>query len=163
MRVDNTNVLLKGNNMKALWETVGAGIRHNVPLIVAVIACVFMLTWGYGCESKVVSISDPGKKVTRAELKLEVNEEAAILEQKLVALAAKAKVKNEKLDKEDAMKASLLEIGMAWASGGAINPVGTAFTIFGILGIGAVANSREKDKVIAGNNMVKKEVLNAMT
>lgn len=149
--------------MKKLWETVGVGVRHNIPLVAAVVACIVLLGWGIGCESKVVSMNDPSKKVTREELKLEVNEEAAMLEQKLMNLAAEAKAKNEKLDREDAMKTSLLEIGMVFASGGAINPIGTALTIFGILGVGAVANSREKDKVIAGNNMVKKEVLNAMS
>jgi len=52
------------------------------------------------------------------------------------------------LDRQDAFKAKLAEIGIAVAQGGTIDPIGAGVTLLGILGLGAVADNRKKDSII---------------
>ena len=79
----------------------------------------------------------PEKKVTRPELQIEVD-----------ALLAEAKLKFEDLNRQDAFKRQLFEYAMVMAEGSSVNPVGVAVSLFGLLGIGAVADNRRKDGVI---------------
>lgn len=153
MRLDNVNVLWKGNNMKKLWNSIGAPLRHNVPLVAGILLCAVILYWGVGCESEVVSLTQPNRKVNRVELRLELDAEIAKLEQAVTDLYANAELKVANLNKQDQVKETLFKAGMIVAEGGTVNPVGIATTLAGILGISAVVNSREKDKIIAGKRM----------
>ncbi len=111
--------------------------RHNQCLSVAVIVVITALYWLYGCESKVMSIADPPAKVTRAELKIEID-----------AFLATAEIRYAELDKQDEFKQKLVEFGMVMAEGGTLNPAGVAVGLLGVLGLGAIADNRIKDKVI---------------
>ena len=77
------------------------------------------------------------KKVTRPKLKIEVD-----------AFLAEAKLKFEDLNRQDAFKRQLFDYATVVAEGSSVNPVGVAVSLFGILGIGAVADNRRKDGVI---------------
>lgn len=92
---------------------------------------------GDGCQSQVESMKTSGKKVTRPELQIEVD-----------TFLAEAKLKFEDLNRQDAFKRQLFEYALVVAEGGSVNPVGVAVSLFGILGIGAIADNRRKDGVI---------------
>jgi len=119
------------------WEKIKEWMRHNQFVATALVACVIVLVWVYGCESKVKSPFDPSEMVTRAEL---VNQIDYINAQ--IGLAFK------ELDKQDVFKQKLFEIGVAVAEGGTINPVGVGVSLLGVLGLGAVADNRKKNAVI---------------
>ena len=123
--------------MKNLIEKIWRAIRHNQCLATAGVVCIALACWIYGCQSQVQSIKIPEKKVTRPELKIEVD-----------ALLAEAKLKFEDLNRQDAFKRQLFEYATVVAEGSSVNPVGVAVSLFGILGIGAVADNRRKDGVI---------------
>ena len=123
--------------MKILIEKIWRAIRHNQCLATAAVVCIALACWIYGCQSRVQSIKTPEKKVTRPELKIELD-----------ALLAEAKLKFEDLNRQDAFKSQLFEYATLMAEGSSVNPVGVAVSLFGILGIGAVADNRRKDGVI---------------
>ena len=123
--------------MKKLKENIWRAIRHNQCLATAALVCVALACWVYGCQSRVESMRTSDKKVTRPQLKIEVD-----------TFLAEAKLKFEDLNRQDAFKRQLFEYAMVVAEGGSVNPVGVAVSLFGILGIGAVADNRRKDGVI---------------
>jgi len=125
--------------MKQVIEKVWRAIRHNHSLVVAVVACVLISYWIYGCQSQVESMRTPGKKVTRPELKIEVD-----------TFLAQANVKFEDLDRQDAFKQELVKYALVLAEGGTVNPVGVITGLSAILGLGAIADNRRKDGVIKG-------------
>ncbi len=114
-------------------------VKHNSGLAIFTLICIIALVI-YGCDSTVKSILTD-RKVTRAELHLELEQEVARL-----TLAAETAIAN--LDRQDAIKSKLFEIGIVVASGGTVNPVGIATSIIGLLGVGAVIDNKRKDNVI---------------
>ena len=123
--------------MKKSVEKIWQAIRHNQCLVTAAMVCIALACWVYGCQSQVQSMKTPEKKVTRPQLKIEVD-----------TFLAEAKLKFEDLNRQDAFKRQLFEYGLVVAQGSSVNPVGVAVSLFGILGIGAVADNRRKDGVI---------------
>ena len=119
--------------MKKLAEM----FRHNQGIAIAIVIVIAVLFWTYGCDSKVTSITKPNTKVTRAELKIEID-----------AFLAMAEVRYADLDKQDEFKQKLFEYGALFVEGGTLNPVGIVATMGTLLGIGAFADNRIKDKVI---------------
>lgn len=125
--------------MKKSVEKIWRAIRHNQCLATAAVVCIGLACWAYGCLSQVESMRTPEKKVTRPQLKIEVD-----------TFLAEAKLKFEDLNRQDAFKRQLFDYGLIVAQGSSVNPVGVAVSLFGILGIGAVADNRRKDGVIKG-------------
>ena len=111
--------------------------RHNQFLALALAVAIAFSIWLIGCESSVISPTNPPKKVTRPELNVERDH-----------VLAEFKLAYEDLAKQDLFKQKLFEIGLVAAQGGTVNPVGAGVTLLGILGIGAVADNRKKDSVI---------------
>lgn len=91
--------------------------------------CIALIIWAYGCESKVRSLVHTGRKVNRAELKLELD-----------SLIASAGVRIQDLDRQDQFKQALFDQAVLLAQGGTLNPVGLGLTVAGILGIGAATD-----------------------
>ncbi len=125
--------------MKKSVEKIWRAIRHNQCLTTAAVICIALGCWIYGCQSQVESMRTSDKMVTRPQLKIEVD-----------TFLAEAKLKFEDLNRQDAFKRQLFEYGLIVAQGSSVNPVGVAVSLFGILGIGAVADNRRKDGVIKG-------------
>jgi hypothetical protein len=123
--------------MKALYEKIRECMRHNQFLAIAVVIVVVMSIWMIGCESTTQSPLHPDIKVTRAELQDEIAAFQTKVDQAVVDL-----------DRQDAIKQQLAQIGIAVAQGGTIDPIGAGVTLLGILGIGAVADNRKKDSII---------------
>lgn len=123
-------------------------ISHNQGLFVALVICAGLLVWTLGCESKVTSLVDPVRKVTAAELDLELESESARLEAELDQLVRSAQIKQAELARQDAIKKKLFDFAALSATSGTVNPAGIITLVGSLLGIGAVVDNRIKDKVI---------------
>lgn len=138
--------------MKTVWQKLGELVRHNVPLTIAIITAACVLFWFGGCDSQTLSLTTPELKVTRAELKVEYKAEMAKLEQAVTQLQSMVVLKEQDLDRQDAFKQQLFEIGVAIGETGQVNPVGVATTLFSLLFAGSVMNGVVKDRIIKTNN-----------
>jgi len=123
-------------------------IRHNQFLATALVIVICISIWFIGCESTTQSPLRPETKVTRAELQDEI-----------AAFQTKVEQAVTDLNRQDAIKQKLAEIGIAVAQGGTINPVGAGISLLGILGLGAVADNRKKDSIIKTLQNGKKETV----
>lgn len=122
--------------------------NHNQGMFAAILLTIVSLVWIYGCESRVSSIIEPQKQITRGELNLELEQESTRLQNELVILQKQAELRFVKLDKDDEIKRQLMEFGSLAAAGGGVNPAGVLGLLTGILGVGAIVDNRIKDKVI---------------
>lgn len=123
-------------------------IRHNQGLACSILIICGVMAWTLGCDSKVLSLVVPGKKVNRQELNLEIAVERQRLEAELSNLIKRAALKHQKLDQFDAVKQKLLNFAAITADAGTVNPAGVVGLLFSVVGIGAVIDNRLKDKVI---------------
>jgi hypothetical protein len=99
-----------------------------------------LIFWSYGCESKVKSLCETGQMVNRSELQNELN-----------YIVGQAKAREEDLDKQDAVKQSLLDAVNIIGSTGSINPSGLINLAASIGAISFGLTQRQKLKVaIAG-------------
>lgn len=130
--------------MKKLWKA----IDHNQMLSVMVLVSIGIVYYVVGCQSTVRSILNPTTKLTREELKVEVDVEVRRLEAELDKLSAQAALKNKDLDRQDEIKRKLVEFGLSISTGGQINPLGVATLVGGLLGVGFAVDNRSKDKLI---------------
>jgi len=96
----------------------------------------------------VTSLVDDNKKVTAAELNLEIEAESARLQAELDVLLKRAKLKQAELARQDAIKQKLFELASITAQTGTLNPAGLLTLTGSIIGFGAVVDNRIKDKVI---------------
>jgi len=123
--------------MKTVIEKVRTMLRHNQFLAMAVIVVLVLGAWLIGCESTVQSPFNPDKQVTRVQLQNDWEGYAKDMELAIMDL-----------DKQDLFKQKLFEIGVVFAQGGTVNPLGAGITLLGILGIGAAGDNLKKDAVI---------------
>jgi len=131
-------------------------ISHNQGATLAIVICAVLVFWTYGCESKVSSILEPTLRVSREELQVEVDQEIRRLEGEIEHIVANAQAKVNDLDRQDAIKAKLMNFAAITAEGTTVNPAGVVGLLFSIFGIGAVIDNRIKDKVIKNRPLEKK-------
>lgn len=123
-------------------------ISKNQGVFVSVIICIGLLVWTIGCQSKVSSMIEPTKKVTEAELNLEIEMEASRLQAELDYLMKQAELKKIGLRRQDELKQKMLDFALLTSEAGAFNMSGLIGLVAGVVGIGAVIDNRIKDKVI---------------
>lgn len=131
--------------MSKIWQF----IRHNSGMVIGCVLCSIVLTWVYGCESKVVSITNTPVLVTRAELELEVDHFMRMAEIRFVDL-----------NQQDEFKRTIFAMAMDFMKEGKINPLAIAITLGNILGLGAVIDNVRKRTYI---NTLKGDVVNGNT
>ena len=134
----------------------GAWIRHNQGIFASVIICIALLVWVFGCQSRVASLIHPAQQVTRAELTLEIEQEAKRLEAELELLHKQAGLKFAEFDRADALKKGLFEFMALTAQTGTFNPAGLIALTGSIMGFGAIVDNRIKDKVIKNRPLAEK-------
>ena len=139
---------MKGNKMSNICANISKGIRHNQGEFVAILICLGLLVFSYGCQSRVESLIKPERLVTRAELMLELEAEQARLAGELTMLTKSAEAKFAELDRKEEIKSLLLNFGMVASETGQVNPAGIIGLLVSILGVGAIVDNRIKDKVI---------------
>lgn len=130
-------------------------ISHNQGTFVSMVVIFGLTIWTFGCKSKVNSMMDPNKRVSRDELKLEVDVMISRLETELDLITQQALLKFHDLDRQDAIKKKLFDFAAITLEGQTVNPAGLAGLAFSILGIGAVIDNRIKDKVIKNRPKAK--------
>jgi hypothetical protein len=89
--------------------------------------------WTYGCESQCKSLVNPEQLINRSELQNELN-----------YLIGIAKSREENLDKQDAVKQSLLDAANVMGTKGTINPSGLINLAASIGGISFGLTQRQK-------------------
>jgi len=149
-------------------------VDHNRWLVVCLVIAAVAVGGLIGCQSMTASLVEPGRKVTRAELAQEVATIRSTVEQKRIAAVAAVEVVNAEvagvneqitnaaadLDLQDAMKCEVLDVIADVATTvtaglvpGAAQYIPTAVGIIGLLlGFGAMADNRRKDKIIAASS-----------
>lgn len=120
-----------------IFKQLSTFFNHERYESIAIVIAAGLLFWFYGCESKVPSIKNPERLVTRAVLKMEID-----------SILQMGEYRYNQLDQQDAIKDALLANAMLVASGGTVNPVAVITGIAGILGIGATVDNVRKRKEI---------------
>lgn len=119
--------------MTKIW----AFIRHNSGIVIGSILAIGILAWSYGCQSKVVSITNTPVLVTRAELELEVDH-----------FLKTAEIRFIELNLQDEFKQTFFAMAIEFMQSGKINPIAIALTIGNLLGLGAVVDNVRKRTLI---------------
>ena len=101
--------------------------------IVIVLVTAGMLIFMYACESKVESLNDTRRLVTRVELQIELEH-----------ILSLAKVKMVDLDKQDEFRAIILQNALILVQGQPANPVGILTAVAGIYGLLSASNTAVK-------------------
>lgn len=115
--------------MKQIW----AFIRHNSGVCIGTLLCFAMLFYAYSCQSMVISLVNPQLRITRSQLVAEVE-----------AVLVAAETKFEDLDRQDLVKDTIFNSVFDLAQGKAINPIGIALSLAGVLGVGAIGDNIRK-------------------
>ena len=99
-------------------------IKRNSGAIIAGIVCVGFLIYVYGCEPKVASLGDRNRLINRQELQLELDQ-----------FITMAQIRMADLDKQEELRAIILQNALILVQGQPYNPFGiiTAFAaVYGI-------------------------------
>ncbi len=118
-------------------------LSKHWPSVLALAFGVFLIFYGQGCESKVPSLLDPSRKVTRSVLDLELDQ--------LVNLA---KLRKLSLDRQDSLKRLIAENAIILLEGSPANPLGI---LTGFLGLYGLAQGSKNIKTAVKNGIAKKK------
>lgn len=113
-------------------------IKKHIPLLITVLITVSTLIFIYGCESKTQSLLNTNKRINRQELQLELD-----------TIMALAQVRGVDLDKQDRLRAIILENALILVQGQPFNPFGaiTGFAaLYGLTQAGSNITKVVKDK-----------------
>lgn len=116
--------------------------NHKRIIIVYAVTCGVLL-YLYACESRVRSLNNDKRLVTRAELQAELN-----------ALIDKAEIRFASLDRQDKLRQIILNNAMVVVQGQPFNPAGLITAVAALYGVtqatgktaGAIKNARDKRK-----------------
>lgn len=103
-----------------VWEW----IRKKSNIIITVLACIAFLFYCFACESKTGSLIDRTRRVNRQELQLELNQ-----------FIGRAQIGMVDLDKQDQIRALILQNALVLVQGQPANPIGILTGIAAIYGI----------------------------
>ena len=121
-------------------------IKKHTTILITVLACVGFTIYCYGCEPKVASLTNRSRLINRQELQLELDQ-----------FITMAQIRMVDLDKQDQLRAIVLQNALILVQGQPLNPVGLITAIAAVYGISqgghnvktAVQTARKKRK---GNN-----------
>lgn len=95
----------------------------NWPKTVALIVLTVLLFWGYGCPSRVKSLTNPDILVTRPELQIELDR-----------IIATAEFRMADLDRQDAFRDIIFKNALLVVETGTLNPAGIITLLLGLYG-----------------------------
>ena len=99
-------------------------IKKNKTIVISILVTISVVVFLYGCESKTRSLSMPDKKVSRIELQYELDQFIRLAELGMVDL-----------DRQDALRAIIIQNALMVVQGQPFNPFGliTAFAaVYGV-------------------------------
>jgi len=107
--------------------------NHERYQTISIIIAAAMLLWFYGCESTCQSLLDPGAKVNRVGLQMELD-----------IIVARAEAGIQDIEKQDRLKDMVLQQAITAGQAGTVNPLALITSIGAVLGIGAGADNVRK-------------------
>lgn len=116
-------------------------LKNNFFICLALAISICIVSWFYGCESKVRSLDDPKIFVSRVELEAELTSHLNTVETQLDLYIQRTDSKFLQLDRQDAIKKTVLGFLALYAETGTINPGGIISVIIGLLGTGAIVDN----------------------
>ena len=119
--------------MKTLWKA----IKHNHMLVHGIICSVIILLAITGCEPKTRSLLNKNRKVTRAELNIELD-----------TLLSTAELRTRDLDRQEQLRDLIFQSALQVTQGGQLSIPGLLLALGNIVGIGAIIDNRRKDSII---------------
>jgi len=128
-----------------MWEWIKKNHKAIITAIVSVVICF----WLYACESQVKSLDGSNRLINRAELQLELD-----------SFIYSAQLRMLSLDKQDALRAIVVENALIVMQGQPFNPVGLLTAVLGIYG---TVHATSKVTRYAKNIKVTKKVNNGTT
>jgi hypothetical protein len=99
-------------------------LSENWPKLIAILLLTAFLFWGWGCPSRVPSLLDKQKQVTRPELQVELDQ-----------IIATAEFRLADLDRQDRFRDLIFNNAMLMVEGGTLNPVGILTGLAALYGI----------------------------
>lgn len=133
--------------LNKIWKV----IKHNHVFVGSLVVCVILTIWFYGCQPQTASPFDPDTKITREQLDIDVK-----------AMADKIALAYMDIQKQEQIRAAILNAGLAYIKGEGLNPIGLVTTLTGILGLGAVLDNRRKNSVIVSKDNALKQYHDAV-
>ena len=101
-----------------------AWIKKHKTVLITVLVCVGLLFYCYSCESKVCSLTDRTRMINRQELQLELDQFIGMAQLRMIDL-----------DRQDKLRAVILQNALVLVQGQPFNPVGIISAIAAIYGI----------------------------
>jgi len=127
------------------YKTMYEWIKKHLPLLITGLVTVSVLIFIYACEPKTQSLKREGVFVNRQELQLELKQ-----------LAGLAQIRMADLDKQEQLRAVILQNALILVQGQPFNPVGMITGIAALYGLGqAGCNVTKVAKNIAHKRKVK--------
>lgn len=105
----------------------------NATTLVSIVLCCLLIVWTYACESKVKSLDGNDTLVTRQELRLELNQQLSLAEERF-----------RQLDRQDEFKQTIINSAIQFVRAGQINPMALLTTLLAILGVGQTTDAVRK-------------------
>lgn len=99
-------------------------LTNNVPKAIAIALLTVFLFWGWGCPSKVPSLLDSQKRITRPELQVELD-----------TIIATAEFRLADLDRQDQFRDIIFKNALLMVEGGTLNPLGIITMFAGLYGV----------------------------
>jgi len=125
---------------------IGEWLKEHGALLITILVTVGVLFFIYACEPKVSSLWDNGLRINRQELQLELDQ--------LVSLA---QLKMVDLDKQEQLRAVILQNALILVQGQPFNPVGLITGVAALYGITTGVSNAGK---VAKNIAVKRKANN---
>jgi dolichol kinase len=110
-------------------------LNENHMAAIAALVLIAGAIYFLGCQSRVPSMIDPKKQITRGELEAESD-----------FLIAQVRLKLEDLDRQDEIKRLISEQASLFATTGSFNPMGLANLAISVFAVGSALDSRRKLK-----------------
>lgn len=105
-------------------------ILDNPYKFIALVVIFILLAYFFGCDAMVRSVLDPPKKVTKDELKAELD-----------LFISQFDTKFKSIERQEAFREALFNSAVLMYQTGQVDPIGVAVTLAGILGIGSTADT----------------------
>jgi hypothetical protein len=109
--------------------------NHSTAIAISIIIAAAI--WLYGCEPKTMSLLDPAKQITRAELEAES-----------ALLIARINTAQSDLQKKEQVKKTILDQAAIFSTTGQFNPIGALNGIISVFAVGSALDSKRKLKAI---------------
>ena len=98
--------------------------KKHTSILITVLTCIEFSIYCYGCEAKLHSVTDINRLINRQELQLELNQ-----------LSTMAQIRMVELDKQEQLRAVILQNAFILVQGQPFNPVGLITAIAAVYGI----------------------------